>query len=298
MWVAGNAGRALTTDQEAGRGETTGQSGVRDNAAAGITTMRLKEFSSIPGAGVGSWRDDVWLARCGRRAMTRVLAKGRCAEGTGPGDWVGEDGGQSQEGATGWRETGWSGSWIFRTLSSRHDEVQAAGSGEDRRARVEEEELELEFYKAERTPSYRQQGGQLGWGLGEGWSRNRKLRCWSRKHLFLSSRQGGWTQGTCQTLPWKSDGVNSEQHNRKAQTVLPEGSSPRCERVFFHMNLEVECLSSDNSELEEHCPFLSPLTSLHTGVRLTSFCIGWKENKGTQVWVLERKGTFGLILRT
>lgn len=150
-WVAGNAGRALTTDQEAGRGETTGQSGVRDNAAAGITTMRLKEFSSIPGAGVGSWRDDVWLARCGRRAMTRVLAKGRCAEGTGPGDWVGEDGRQSQEGAAGWRETGWSGSWIFRTLSSRHDKVQAAGSGEDRRARVEEEELELEFYKAERT---------------------------------------------------------------------------------------------------------------------------------------------------
>ena len=82
---------------------------------------------------------------------------------------------------------------IFRTLSSRHDEGKGVGKWEDRRAWLEEEELEPEFYKAKKTPSRRQRGGQLGWGVEEGCSRNRKLRCWSRKRLFLSPRKGGWT---------------------------------------------------------------------------------------------------------
>lgn len=75
---------------------------------------------------------------------------------------MGEDRGQSQEGAAGLRETGQSGSWIFRTLRSRRDEDEGAGGREDKRARWENGQLVPEFHQAKKTPGRGQHGRQRG----------------------------------------------------------------------------------------------------------------------------------------
>lgn len=60
------------------------------------------------------------------------------------------------------RETGRSGSWIFRTLRSRRDEDEGVGGREDKRVRREDGQLAPEFHQAKKTPSRGQDGGQWG----------------------------------------------------------------------------------------------------------------------------------------
>lgn len=58
------------------------------------------------------------------------------------------------------------------------------------------------------------------------------------------------------------------------------------------MNLEVECLSSDSSELEEHCPFLSPPTSLHTGVKTNQLLHRMERKQGYSGLGFGKEGDF------
>lgn len=199
-----------------------------------------------------------------------------------------EDRGQSQEGAAGWRETGWSGSQIFRTLRSRRAEGKGVGRWEDRRAWLEEEQPEPEFYKAGRTPIHGQRAGQLGWGLGECCSRNRKLRCWSRNMCSSHPGQGARLTGGARLLLGRMTG--SAVRNTMgggSQRVLPKGSSPRSERIVFQVTLEVDCLGSDNGQLKSYCPPPLPSYLLSHGL--------WKTNQ-LLLRVKRIQGSLGLGL--